>query len=308
MPSRTQETRPSDGFPASSFKYTPLQHVRVLLTSFIQGLFAAAPPGCYRWNPEDHLSEIVVRDENPLHVETVGQRPAVNLTMGAIQFYSLGIDDLYTFDFSIGRKVKVVLIPGTVSINCSSRNDIESHNLSWVIAEHIWLLREFLLKSGFFEIGRGIQVAPPTSPGSIIAGDSGDEWYTSVISVPFQFNRKSAFTPLGDDIANNIKLSLRANTPLVGNGRGGPAQAGHEFPVRVTECLPESFAPNATDARGRTPNASGHSTPDLPLAPHPLNPSKLVYVETIRPHRVGAVRSFSRGLVLPIVRPCGGES
>ena len=304
MPSRVQETVPADGFPASSFKYTPLQHVRVLIISFVQGLFAEAPPGGYRWNPEDALTEIIIRDESPIHVETIGARPAVNMTMGAISFYSLGIDDMYTFDFSIGRKVKVVLIPGTVSINCSARSDIEAHNIAWVIAEHLWLLRELLLKAGFFEIGRGIQVSPPSPGGSIVSSDQSDEWFVSTISVPFQFNRKSAFTPLGDDIANNIRLNLQATHNAVGVGRGGPAQAGHEFPVRVTECLPESFAPNASDARGLTPDGAGQQVPSLPLVPHPLNPAKLVYVQTVRPNRVGAVRSFRRGLVLPIIRPC----
>lgn len=304
MPSRVQETRPSDGFPASSFKYTPLQHVRVLLVSFIQGLFAEAPPGCYRWNFEDSLTEIMIRDESPIHVESIGSRPAINLTMGAVSFYSLGIDDLYTFDFSIGRKVKVVLIPGTVSINCSSRSDIEAHNIAWVIAEHIWLLRELLLKSGFFEIGRNIQISPPSPGGSIVSSDQSDEWFVSTISVPFQFNRKSAFTPLGDDIANNIELNLHVHQNLVGAGRGGPAQAGHEFPVRVTNCFPESFAPDASDARGLTPDGAGQQGPQLPLVPHPLNPAKLVHIYTVRPNRVGAVRSFRRGLVLPIVLPC----
>lgn len=305
MPSRIHETGANDGFPSSSFKYTPLQHVRVLLTSFLQGLFAEAPAGCYRWNYEDEHSEIIIRDENPINVSTIGVRPAINLTMGAIQFYSLGIDDLYTFDISIGRKVKVVLIPGTMSINCSSRVDIEAHNIAWIVAEHIWLLREMLLKAGFFEIGRGLQVSPPSPAGSIVAGDAGDEWYVSAVSVPFQFNRKSAFTPLGDDIARNIQLNLQVNTPSVGRGRGGPALAGHEFPVRVAECRPDSFAPGASDARGRTPDGAGQQTPDLPLAPHPLNPSKLVYVETVRPRRPGAVRAISTRPILPIVRPCG---
>jgi hypothetical protein len=282
------ETKTGAGFPGSSFKYTPLQHVRVLCISFVQGLFAEAPPGNYRWSPDDELSEIVIRDESPIQVRTVGMRPAINFTMGKVSFYSLGMDDMFTYDFDIGRKVKVVLIPGTMNINVCSRVDIEAHNLAWVVSEHLWLLRELLLKAGFFEIGRGIDVSPPSPAGSIVANDSGDEWYCSSLTLPFQFNRKSAFTPLGDKIAESIALRVRSQLGLIEEGRGGPALAGHEYPVKVSTQFPPSFAPQASDVYGKTPDPAGTRNYQLPVAPHPLNPSKLVVIETVRPWAASA--------------------
>jgi hypothetical protein len=297
MPSRVHETRTSGGFPGSSFKYTPLEHIRVLILSFIQGLFNAAPRGNYHFDPDDQLTEIIIRDENPIHVSTVGMRPAISLTMGQVQFYSLGIDDLYTYDFDIDRKVKVVLVPGTVSVNCCSRVDLEAGNLAWVISEHLWLLRELLLKAGFFEIGRGISISPPTPPGSIISNDSADEWYCSTIALPFQFSRKSAFTKLGDRIVQNIETYVRARTGgRIDAGRGGPALTEPEFPVKVTESFPPSFAPGASDVYNKTPDPAGTRTYSLPVAPHPLNPAKIVYVQTIRPYRASA---FRRGQLFP---------
>lgn len=285
MPSRVHSTNPTGGLPGSSFKYTPLLHVRVVIASFIQGLFSEAPPGNYRWNSDEEKTEIIIRDENPIQVGVIGMRPAISLTIGACQFYSLGMDDMYTYDASIDRKVKTILVPGTMSINCCSRVDIEAHNLAWIISEHIWLLRELLLKAGFFEIGRGIQIGPPSPAGSIVSSDSGDEWYASTISVPWQFSRKSAFTPLGQTIARSIETSVHTRTHLVSVGKGGPALAGNELPVQRSEQFPPSFAPNATDVYGNTPDPAGERTYSLPVAPHPLNPSKLVFVETIRPFR-----------------------
>lgn len=285
MPSKVPTTAHLSGFPGSSFKYTPLQHVRVLFASFLQGLFSEAPVGQFHWDPDEDKTEIIIRDENPIHVETIGMRPAISLTMGPCQFYSLGMDDMYSFDFALERKVKTVLIPGTMSVNVCSRVDIEAHNLAWVIGEHIWLLRELLIKAGFFEIGRNIQVGPPSPAGSIVTNDSADEWYCSTISIPWQFNRKSAFTPLGQQIANNIELRVNQTNKMVEEGRGGPALAGHEFAVKVTEKFPPSFAPGASDVYGKTPDPAGQRTYSLPVAPHPLNPAKLVVVETIRPFR-----------------------
>lgn len=285
MPSRVPTTTHLSGFPGSSFKYTPLQHVRVLFASFLQGLFSEAPIGQFHWDPDEEKTEIIIRDENPIHVETIGARPAISLTIGPCQFYSLGMDDMYSFDFALERKVKTVLIPGTMSINVCSRVDIEAHNLAWVISEHIWLLRDLLIKAGFFEIGRNIQVGPPSPAGSIVSNDSADEWYCSTISVPWQFNRKSAFTPLGRQIANNIELRVNETNRLIDEGRGGPALAGHELAVKVTERFPPSFAPDASDVYGKTPDPADERTYSLPVAPHPLNPAKLVVVETIRPFR-----------------------
>lgn len=287
MPSKVHETRTSgNGFPGSSFKYTPLRHVRVLLASFLQGLFAEAPPGQYRWSSDDQQTEIIIRDENPINVEVVGKRPSITFTIGTVQFYSLGMDDMYSYDATIDRKVKIINVPGTMNINVCSRSDIEAHDLAWVVAEHIWLLRELLLKAGFFEIGRNIVIGSPSPAGSIVTNDNSREWFCSTVSVPWQFTRKSAFTNLGDQIVRNIELSVAARSPhLIDEGRGGPALASAELPVHVTRQFPPSFAPGASDVYGKSPDPAGTRTYSLPLVPHPLNPSQLVVVKTVRPYR-----------------------
>lgn len=306
MPSKVQVSRPRRGFPGSSFSYTPLQHVRVLFVSFLQGLFSGAPTGCLRWESNSEKTEIIIRDENPLRVDTVGKRPAINITMGTVQFYSVGMDDLLGFDFDTGRKVKGVLVPGSMSINCCSRVDIEAHNIAWIVAEHIWLLRDLFMKMGFFELGRSNQVTPPSPPGSIVAGDTADEWYSSTVSVPFQFQRKSAFTPLGQQIVRNIETRLHTVSNHIESM--GPPQGGHEYPLKVVQCFPESYAPNASDARGGTPDPAGTYINSLPKQPHPLNPASLVTLRSAHPNRAGLRNPQMQGRELPLVRPCVKES
>ena len=281
-----------------------------MFVSFLQGLFGGAPAGQCRWDPDDNLSEIVIRDENPLNVESVGVRPAINFTMGAVQFYSLGIDDMLSFDFDTERKVKGVLVPGTMNVNVCSRSDIEAHDLAWVVSEHIWLLRELFLKMGFFELGRGNQISPPSPPGSIIAGDLGSEWYVSSVSVPFQFQRKSAFTPLGKEIVQNIIQSLTTMNQRV-ESMGVPS-AGHEMPLATNMCPSPSFAPDVEDNFGVTPDPAGTRDVFLPKQPHPLNPSKTVTVRTAFPGRAAA-RTPTRptgtvATTFPLTDPCVKES
>lgn len=269
-----------------NFRKTPLEQVRVLFAGFCQGLFAEAPPGQYRWNINEEQTEIVIRDENPLHVDTVGQRPAINFTIGSVSFYHVGMDDLIDYQFDIDRKTKGMLVPGTMSINCSARNDIECQNIAWIVAEYIWLLRELFLQRGFFEMGRGVQITPPSPPGSIIQGESSDEWFVSSVIVPWQFARKSSFTPLGQRIVQSIQQRFQVLDPRPVHPLG-PAFGGHERPQLTHENFPDSYAPGASDVYSRTPDPAGVNVHNLPLQPHPLNPAKMVVVKTVRPWRAG---------------------
>lgn len=305
MPRNIPDRQPRS-FPGSSFRYTPLEHVRTVLVGFVQGLFAAAPPGEYHWTPNDETTEIIIRDENTVHAEKLGARPAVNFSRGNIQFYSVGMDDLMEYDWHDGRKIKGVLIPGVTSINVSSRSDIEADNLAWVIAEYLWVLREDLLKAGFFEFGRGITIAPPSAPGSIIQGDQGEEWYCTTVSVPWQFARRSAFTPLGMEIVQSIKTNIQTNGPRHIESQGWPS-ADHELPYNVHECPPEPFS-SASDAHGGTPDAGGFKSNPLPRVPHPLDPSKMVVVRSVKPHRAGLRGNTRPASGLPFDGSCVKKS
>ena len=298
------QTRDRSAFLGSSFVSSPLEQIRTLIVSFVQGLFNGAPVGSYHWEPEDENTEIIIRDENPINVEKIGQRPAINFTMGGVDFYNVGMDDLLDYSFSLDKKTKGILVPGVISINCSSRTDIEVHNLAWIVAEHIWLLRELLLKQGFFEIGRGLKISPPSPAGSLVSGDMSDEWTVSTVSVPWQIARKSAFTPLGKVVVNRICEFVHARTPKPVESLGWPSDlSGHPF--SISECMPPSFAPEASDAYGNTPDPAGTKSNPLPLVPHPLNPAKIVTVRTVRPYRAGLRRNSSgRAPALPIDERC----
>ncbi len=305
MAAKVPETTGKAAFPGSSFKYTPLRHVRVLFVTFVQGLFQAAPKNCYKWSEDEENTDIIIQNENRLDPNVLGQRPAITFTRGPLQFYSLGIDDRVDYDFALDKKRKGVLVPGTMTINCISRVELEAEDLSWIVAEHIWLLRDLLMKAGFFEVGRTPQIGSPAPAGSIIANDQGDEYTVVPITVPYQFARDSQFTPLGKQIVNNIRQQLTVSAKTFASV-GTPMQS-HEYPINTVACPPPSFAPQASDVGGRTPDPGGKKSPPfLPKQPHPLNPSQMVTVRTVRPYR-HALRKPMPGQV-PITDPCVEES
>jgi hypothetical protein len=248
--------------------------------SFCQGLFAAAPRGSYHWTESLQDSEIIITDENPINVDTVGKRPCISFTRGPVQSYSLGQDDMLSYDFATGKKTKSVLIPGTMSINCCSRVDIESENLAWIIAEQLWMHRELLMKAGFFEIGRQFVVGSPSPPGSIVQGDSADEWYTTTVSSPFQFYRTSSFSPLGQQIVDGIGVQLQTKGLQVrSTGPIEPPNGSANLPYSINTTAPEVVAP---------------------LQPHPLNPAQMVSVRPAHPRRAGIKPPSINGRTIPI--------
>lgn len=284
MPSRASQTDPRGAFPQSSFKYTPLEHIETLLISFMQRLFSFAPVGNYHWTP-DETSEIYFSSSSPVHVKDIGLRPAVTLTCGPIQFVSVGLDDMTGYHFDTGQKEKTVLVTGTMSINCSARVPVESRHIAWIIWEHVWLLREILLRAGFFDIGRSMMIGATTGAEQIIVGDQADEWVSTPLLCPFQFSRTSSFTPLGQQVVAGIEASIQATQYKLAS-LGAPTSSNSDLPYGATFTPPPAFAPGASDAQGGTPNP-GVSSSGLPLVPHPLNPSRMVTVRVARGTRAG---------------------
>lgn len=297
----------------ASFRHSPIEALRNLFVGFCQGLFAAAPVGSYHWDPDDNITEIVIQDEASVKAEVLHKRPCITLTRGVMQGYSFGIDDLRQYDMDIGRKVKSQMIPGTMTINCCSRVSLEAENIAWVVFEMIWLLRDLLISSGLFDVARNNQLGAPTPAGSIIAADSGDEWVCVPVVVPFQFQRTSAFTPLGQTILNNVvyRMSSRLGPPLQHVGPPGGA-----IPLHLQVC-PSAELTNAPDQYGRSPDFSGSRNYFLPKQHHPLDPSRVVTVQVVRPNHpgmrnAGQIRSvqpaFQQTVGVPFSDPCVEES
>lgn len=292
---------------AASFADSPLEQVRTLYVSFLQGLFAAAPAGYYHWTG-DETTEILITDENPLRSETIGQRPCITFSRGPVQFQSLGLDDLLFYDPRTETKRKSVLVPGTAVLNCCSRVPLECERLAWIVAENLWMHRELLLRAGFFEVGRQPTCGAPSPAGSIIAADNGDEWYTTAVSCPFQFYRTSQRTPLNQRVVQSIAVSLQTRMRAVrpaGYPPGDRADPGYQ----VCGVAPPGFLPGASDVHGATPAPGGAASAPLGKVPHPFNPAQTVFVRAARPGSPGPVRPPSmRGRPIPIVRTAVEDS
>jgi hypothetical protein len=297
VPSRIPTTTAAGAFPEDSFKYSPLEHVSSLFIAFYQGLFSASPLGAYHWSSDDDLTEIYISGENPLKDTSMGARPGLSFTLGPVQFYSLGLDDMMSYDPATGTKRKSVLVPGTMTINALSRVPTESKNIAWVCAEQLWLHREMLMAEGFFEIGRQPGIGSVSSAGALISSDSADEWYATSVACPFQFYRTSQTSPLNKQILQGLQLNLRQRLATIRSqskdGGGQIGTPGPGLPFEFDAHYPPAFAPAASDVYGGTPQP-GELAPELLTVPDPRNPAQRVFIRSSRPNSP-AVRPPSIG-------------
>lgn len=309
------ETRPLDGH-TSNFRKSPLRELRAMFVNFVQGLFAGAPPGEYRWVDDDDNTELVITNEMKIDPEVIMRRPGISFTRGPAQFYSLGIDDLMEYDMDIERKTKSALVPGTMNINCISRVMLECEDIAWWVAEYIWILRDLIIAQGLFDVGRTPQIGAPSAAGSLVANDQGDEFTVVAVSVPWQFARTSSYTPLGKRIVGGIELVQSTSRAPMGmrlqrvEARGGPAyvpsgmQPNYPWVVRRDQASPPF---GSRDVRGMTPDPAGIRGGGLPKQPSPYDPTAVTTVRIVQPSKPGQALPQSSALV-PISDPAVKES
>lgn len=279
----------------------------MLYIAFCKGLFAGAPRGSYHWE-EGECSEIYITDEHPIHDEVIGARPSISFTRGPVQFYSLGMGDMLTHDLSIDSRTKAVLLPGVMSINCSSRNRHESGYIAWTVSENLWLFREKLMGTNlFFEIGRQPQISATSSAEGIVASDSGQEWFCTTVSSSFQLPRKSKVTPLNQEVLRSIDVQLR--TQGIGGSRSGPASTTNgDLPYNVQASPPPGYLRDASDVHGGTPDPGGDSQISSTQVAHPLDPARTVVVRTVHPNSPGMRPPSMAGRAIPIAPSSVEES
>jgi hypothetical protein len=302
---------------AVTWKHSPLLQIRYLLVGFAQGLFYSAERGCYQWTEDDATTEITITDGETLKQEVLQRRPAISFTRGPLQFFHPAFNDQHDFSMNIERETVGVLIPGTMTANCVARNDIESEQIAWVLAEHLWLFRKLLTQAGFFEIGRNISIGSPSPATAIVPGDMGEEYRCTAVSIPFQFPRLSSKMPLNAASLGNLafEIRVRAHAALAkrlatrevqpADRHSGTALSySADYPVQVCVSPPPHFS-NASDAYGRTPGSD--LAQNITKQAYPWDPARQVVVRTVRPNRAGS-RLLGSAAAVPIPGNCVEQS
>jgi hypothetical protein len=140
------------------------------------------------WSPNLDETEIVITDQTPLTLSTIGQRPAIVVIPGQAQFANLAIGNLEDLDPFTGNRIHRDLISSSLTYNCISRNGVEAGRIAWYLGSHIKKLRVFLQQQGpFTEIGQTVVFAPETPPGAIVPDAVDSSAINRAVIVPYQY-------------------------------------------------------------------------------------------------------------------------
>jgi hypothetical protein len=203
-------TIPSDGRIESSWLEDPLSYAVKAFIAFLQTIWEAAPKGYMHWAPMMEETELVITEENPVHLDVKEQKPIISVVMGPTRFNGSSLDDLVHVSATNAKEIHTDLIPGTMTLNCMSRVPQEARFLGWQCARSIWILRKlFCRETHIHDTGRNISIGPISPAGALVQGDTEGEWHSVQVSCPFFLQWTDSVTPLTRDWSGNPIHSLQ---------------------------------------------------------------------------------------------------
>jgi hypothetical protein len=186
-------------------------HTRVYLI-FVQGLFKQMQSGSWKWSDDEKLSEILITDQAPLPRERVEQRPAIVTMRGQAQFANMSLDNVRSVDWKTGKKERTDLVACTMSLVCIAKIDTEAQKIAWILMRHLRTFKSMLQKYGrMHKVGDEINISPVSPPiGSIIQGESTEEFVMCTVQSPFYFQWTESSTPTDGIMAREIDAQMFA--------------------------------------------------------------------------------------------------
>jgi hypothetical protein len=247
-----------------SYLDDPLNYAVRGFIAFLQTIFEARPPGCYRWLPEIEETELVITEESPVRVQAVEQRPAISVILGPVRFNGSSLDDLVTVSAKNAQETHTDLIPGNMTLNCLSRVRQECRSIAWQCARMTWILRKvFISETLFHEMGRNNQISSVSPAGELVVGDTEGDWHVVSVTVPFFLQWSDTVTPLGNDWngrpihpLNAISMRLRtrllpAQQNLTHEQTAGVRLWGEQAPGRSDQIAARQSRLKPASIRGR---------------------------------------------------------
>ncbi len=217
----------SDGRIEPSWLEDPLNYVVKAFIAFLQTIWETAPKGHMHWASAMEDTELVITEENPVHLEAKEQKPAISVILGPARFNGSSLDDLVTVSAVDAREVHTDLIPGTMTLNCLSRVPQEARFLGWQCARNIWILRKlFCRETHIHDTGRNISIGSVSPAGALVQGDTEGEWHAVQVSCPFYLQWTDTVTPLVHDWSGRPIHTLQ--------------QVGMRLQTRINEATPNT--------------------------------------------------------------------
>tara|TARA_R110002126_G_scaffold48716_1_gene135388 strand:+ start:793 stop:1572 length:780 start_codon:yes stop_codon:yes gene_type:complete len=176
-----------------------------ILLRFLQDLFFQMPrgQGCYHFEPaqevgemDEKATEVIISDAGSVNTDSVEKRPAIIISRGPFAYGNTSLDHLLKKDPGLmsSTRVHTDLLSGSFVINCVSRAGLEAEEVAVIVMKAIRVYRRELQKAGFFHIGTMIQIGNETPAGTLVQGDSDDDFVNVPVSFPVYYQESWTVT------------------------------------------------------------------------------------------------------------------
>jgi hypothetical protein len=153
---------------------------------FCQLLFRDREPGDYRWFKVLEESEIQITDQVPVPLDSIDQRPTLQLVIATEQNQNLALQHLLHVDWRTGRKTYMDMISGQASFNCHAKNDDVARRLATITYDGIIEQRQQLIRMARLHFaGHVASIGPSSPPGALV--NAGADVESTMVSVMFPF-------------------------------------------------------------------------------------------------------------------------
>ena len=194
-----------------------LSDTKDILLRFLQDLFFQAPPGTgsYHFQPGQEIgstdserTEIVLADGGSVNTDSVEKRPVIIISRGPFAYGNTSLDQLLSKPgVSSANRVHTDLLSGSFVFNCVSRSGLEAEEIALIVAKALRYYRRELQKAGFFHIGTLVQVGSETPAGTLVSGDSDEDFINVPVSFPVYY--QESWT-----VQKNAKLLAAISTTI----------------------------------------------------------------------------------------------
>lgn len=183
-----------------------LSDTKDILLRFFQDVFSQQPPGqnSFHFEPgaadelgstDEKVSELIISDQGPVGTDSVEKRPAIILSRGPFAYANTSLDQMLLVDFGTGKRTHTDLLSGSFVVNCVSRSGLEADKLALMVAKLIRIYRRQLQKAGFFYIGAQINIGTESPAGSLVSGDSTEDFVVVPVSFPVFYQESWTVEP-----------------------------------------------------------------------------------------------------------------
>jgi len=157
-----------------------------LYLCFLQGLFNHFRRGSFRWEPDDHDTEVIITSESPVDREAVALKPHIVVMRGGYEWSGLAMDKLRHMNVMTGHRTHSDLLPGNLVAHCVAEVGMEAGRVADLVSRGTIYHRRLLQSiGGFHHIGQKAAIGPETPPGSIVNGSSETEAVMVDVTVPW---------------------------------------------------------------------------------------------------------------------------